>query len=82
MHLIYCVYHVCYQQWTIKILYLYCCIVFMVIQLFTDNALSTIVLVKKEVFRDFLGVQIFFIFQSEQALSPDPPTHPNFNVRI
>ncbi len=26
----------------------------------------------------FFGRTFFFIFQSEQALSPEPPTHPNF----
>ena len=51
----------------------------------SDEVLSTSILFKKINinFLSFLGVRIILTFQFEQAISSDPPTHPNFNfVRI
>ena len=47
--------------------------------MFTDKVLSTSGLFFS-VFLRFLGRTDFFIFQFKQALSPDTPIQPNFNV--
>ena len=54
-----------------------------------DNVLSTSILLKELIINffiflhkniDFLGVWILSTFQFEQAISPDLPTHPKFNI--